>query len=531
LVGAVDRSSQRSADVALLALVFVATAVYLSLLPRNLGAADESYFLYEAKRVRDGEVLYRDVFDFVTPLASYAMAGVFWLFGTSMVAARIAMACVHGLTGALLYAASRALGVRQALAILVPLAYLVVCQAVWPFASWHWFATSASAALLLVMVAAPWATQPRWAFGAGVVAGIVIGIQHQKGVILAAATAAILLLDFLVDRRYAAPASWKSLAVRLASCGAGMAVVAVPLLLGFALLAGIEPMYRALVRFPLESYRTTFRSPWGGIGPLYFAEYTYPEVLRFSPLALVLPVAQWAVTVLRGGDRELVRRLSALIILSIASALSIGYFPDVIHIAFIAGILWVAAAQSLEWIARALGAGGVARAVTAAIAIAVGGGLIGQLARYAQTLHAQYPFTHQTAFGRVDFGDRWEPLLIDRLRELLGGATGREIFCYPQLSSPYLTTGARNPTPYQFLQAGVSPDHQIDEALRILEARRVPFVVAAPFLMQGKDPIGRYVRDHYDSISVPEVTALEELPTYWVYVRRNDARGTQPAQP
>ena len=121
--------------------------------------------------------------------------------------------------------------------------------------------------------------------------------------------------------------------------------------------------------------------------------------------------------------------------------------------------------------------------------------------------------------------------MIDRLRELLGGSAGREIFCYPQLSSPYLTTGARNPTPYQFLQAGVSPDHQIDEALRILEARRVPFVVAAPFLMQGKDPVGRYVKEHYDSISIPEITAIEELPTYWVYVRRNDARGTQPAQP
>ena len=41
------------ADRLLAALRFVGVVAYLWYLPRNLGRGDESYFLYEAKRLRD----------------------------------------------------------------------------------------------------------------------------------------------------------------------------------------------------------------------------------------------------------------------------------------------------------------------------------------------------------------------------------------------------------------------------------------------------------------------------------------------
>jgi len=59
-------------DAALALLIFAAAWAYLASLPRYLGGADESYFLYEAKRIRDGEVMYRDFFQFTTPLAESA---------------------------------------------------------------------------------------------------------------------------------------------------------------------------------------------------------------------------------------------------------------------------------------------------------------------------------------------------------------------------------------------------------------------------------------------------------------------------
>lgn len=101
--------SGRAADAIVMLLIFGGVALYLCLLPWGLQAADESYFLVEAKRLRDGEVMYRDIFEFVTPLATYAMATLFWLFGTTMATARMAMASLHGLTAVLLYAAARSL--------------------------------------------------------------------------------------------------------------------------------------------------------------------------------------------------------------------------------------------------------------------------------------------------------------------------------------------------------------------------------------------------------------------------------------
>src|SRR5262245_16493208 len=103
------------ADIALAALILLAIVAYLAYLPRTLGRADESHFLSEAKRIRDGEVMYRDFFQFVTPGASYAMAFLFWAFGTSIDTARIATAVLHGLIGVIIYATCRTLGARRAL--------------------------------------------------------------------------------------------------------------------------------------------------------------------------------------------------------------------------------------------------------------------------------------------------------------------------------------------------------------------------------------------------------------------------------
>ena len=47
--------------------------------------------LYGAKRILDGQVLYRDFFDFVTPGTDYFWASVFYLFGVKLSVARIAI--------------------------------------------------------------------------------------------------------------------------------------------------------------------------------------------------------------------------------------------------------------------------------------------------------------------------------------------------------------------------------------------------------------------------------------------------------
>src|SRR6516225_8700642 len=84
------------ADIALVTLILLGTVLYLCMLPHSLGPADESIHLYDAKRLLGGAVMYRDVFNDITPGWMLLMAGLFRLFGVNVTVARTAAAVIHG---------------------------------------------------------------------------------------------------------------------------------------------------------------------------------------------------------------------------------------------------------------------------------------------------------------------------------------------------------------------------------------------------------------------------------------------------
>ena len=83
--------------------MFVASVAYILHLPHNLQRADEAYYLGIAKRVLQGEVLYRDVFDFLPPLFHWFLVATFYLFGVTIEASRTVMAVCQGLLCVLMY--------------------------------------------------------------------------------------------------------------------------------------------------------------------------------------------------------------------------------------------------------------------------------------------------------------------------------------------------------------------------------------------------------------------------------------------
>ena len=83
-----QHTESRRWDVVVALLIFAGIALYLSFLPRNLTAADESIHLYEAKRILNGEVLYRDVYTVYPPASFHVAAWLFELFGTSLLVVR-----------------------------------------------------------------------------------------------------------------------------------------------------------------------------------------------------------------------------------------------------------------------------------------------------------------------------------------------------------------------------------------------------------------------------------------------------------
>src|SRR5262245_66226412 len=76
----------------------LACFAYLLALPPTLNTADESFILYGAKRVYQGQALYRDFFDFLTPGSFYLYSLAYAVGGVSITRARVTYALLHDLS-------------------------------------------------------------------------------------------------------------------------------------------------------------------------------------------------------------------------------------------------------------------------------------------------------------------------------------------------------------------------------------------------------------------------------------------------
>src|SRR5215813_8998945 len=302
------------ADLGLMAVLCAATALYLVALPRNLSAADESVYLYEAKRVFEGQVLYRDVFEITTPGWIYLMAALFRLFGVSLGTARVAMAVLHGLTAAALYATARHFGVRAVFAWLPALAYVVVCQPAWPIASQHWLGTFLAALLLLRCASLP-SARVSWAIVPGLLIGLMIAVHQQRGACVGAGVFLWLIADALLRRRDAREPR-APLFGQLAALIGGAALVVVPMCVWIVVQAGFDPVWKALVIHPLFNYRSFSHAAWGKRGGLLTEQgsYTFPLLLKYLPLILLIDLARLGRLWIRRHESETARRLALLIL-------------------------------------------------------------------------------------------------------------------------------------------------------------------------------------------------------------------------
>jgi hypothetical protein len=133
---------------------------YLLTFPLAIGKADESHLLYGAKRILDGEVIYRDFFEIITPLAFYLFAAIYRIAGTTLLAARVGMAIIEAAGCALLFhLARRVSGVAEA--TLATLLFVCVSLPTWPYVSAHWISTVIGLLVATVTLARAWAQSSR----------------------------------------------------------------------------------------------------------------------------------------------------------------------------------------------------------------------------------------------------------------------------------------------------------------------------------------------------------------------------------
>jgi hypothetical protein len=498
----IDFGRVQRVDILYAALIFVGTIGYLALWPYNIGPSDEAIYLYDATRIIAGDVIYRDIFDVITPGYMYLMAALFEIFGADIATARWAQAILHGCTGVVLYWICRRLQVRPMLSWPVALAYLVIAQQAWPVASQHWLSTTFMFVVLLVAIANR-QTQLRAAMQTGLALGVLNAVQQQRGLFIAVGMFAWVGLDAALERYYRQQPVWPLLRGRWLRLVGGTLIVMVPVLVGVVAIAGFAPAWRALVSFPLFEYRGTTHCPWGDVNIMSakLASYTFPGVLKYLPLALMIPTLRALLLIARRQNETEARRLVLLIVFCVASIGSILYFPDFVHIAFIAGAFFITVAETCEWLAARMQAPLIIRRITAAVfagllLYACGVRLQANLVR----VHADYPFERHTNFGTIALASALEADLYDVLSELMQGVPSRVLYCYPVIAHLYLMTATHNPTPYGFMNPILMGPDMIQHVLDLLKASRPPYVVALKHLTHKEDPVFAYIQSAYEPI-------------------------------
>ena len=240
----------------LLGLALVAAAfAYLMAYPPALNGADESYVLYESKRLWEGDAPYRDFFDFITPGTFYFYAAAYALVGPTITAARGATALLNAASCGLTYVLARHVA-SPAVSALAAAAFITGMVPAWNHAGHHWLATFLSLATAAVTLSRRWRDSGRARPALAGALGAALVCSHQgRGtwvVAVARVTLPVLRLDPPGPDR-----GWRR-AVRESAWAALAALAVATPMLGWAVWrSSLREVVYATYTFVMKSYGQT----------------------------------------------------------------------------------------------------------------------------------------------------------------------------------------------------------------------------------------------------------------------------------
>ena len=503
-------------------LLGAACLAYLLALPPTLNGADESFTLYGAKRILQGQVLYRDFFDFLTPGSFYLYALAYAVGGVSITTARVTTALLNALSVVCTYFLTLYVA-SMAEAILAGLLVVVICVPVWNMASHHWLATAFGLAAAAVLLAPGWqgSTRARPA-AAGALAGLLVCSHQTRGVWLVL-WLAVAVPSLVIGRRDGA--RWRQAVRELAWTAAGGAAAGVPLL-GYAVWrASFDEVRYATHTWVLRNYRSynvgKFR--WASYGAFWAGglKYTSLRLMQATPALLAVEAlgVLWAVW-RRGLRLALVRLLVLLLALSAVGAIM--YFPDIVHIAFVLPYVLVVLGGMLfrvrTWLVRSQ-----APAVRTVMRVAWAAALalvLGKAWTNGRIAWEESPVLYETAFGTLAGSDLQARTLQD-LREKVpaDGTAPARLFAYPTDAWLYLALPADNPTPFALLRPVYNTPEQMQTAIDRLEQDPRALVLVDGLMVKPDDPFVAYLRLRWRDVAGVGPPVFLGAPLFRLYAR------------
>ena len=241
------RIDVRRDGAAIALLVAAALAIQLPIYNRWISLLDESAILQIADQLNDGDVMYRDAVHVAFPGIFYLTAGLFRLFGPSMLVGRCLMVVVFTAIVVLVYLLARTVAGRAAA---LGVGLLTVGYRVWAFPHWQMLSYTSVAVLLLmlaVLVAAIGIRRPHpvWPVVVGLVVGVAAVFKQDCSAFAAVGLAGFTFVDGFSGRPL------RSSVYRAATFGAAAAVAPALAVLAFAPAGLVGEMLWQTIWFPL----------------------------------------------------------------------------------------------------------------------------------------------------------------------------------------------------------------------------------------------------------------------------------------
>ena len=424
----------------------------------------EGLLVYAAVRVLHGQVFARDFFEVVGPGTLYWLALFFKLFGVTFAATRLCLFVTSLGTALAMYFLSRRICSQYQILPCILLAGTYF-GTLWPSISHH--VDSNCFALLSIGCMIVWQDRPKFGplFAAGALAGATTCFLQQKGVLL---LLALLLWLWMQHRRRSIPLS------SLWALAAGYTSVVALMLAYFWTQHALWDLFYANVLWPTQHYSAVNVVPYaqdmirGCWNHFVIAKSGFRWTIATASVLIVPFLFVAALPVLLPGlaARSIRNKARPEIVLywlcGIALWLSEFHRKDIFHLVFGSPLLIILCVYYLQQY----------RAKIADLALqilAISGTCLAGFNLFL-ALSAR-PTT--TRVGTVAVFKNVSGLTA--LNEKVG--RGEEVFAYPYCPMYYFLSATTNPTRYGGLLYNFNTTGQFDEVVRVLEERRVRYVL------------------------------------------------------
>jgi hypothetical protein len=267
--------------------VFVISCVVLFLgMSRHPIVYDEGLVLTAAMRVAAGQVIHRDFYANYGPAQFYLLAGLFKLFGESLLVERLFDLVLKALVVVSVYTIASPY-CRRSVAICTSVITLL-----WVYGLNGSGSTIVPVSLLnlvgsaLILPVFEGSVSTRRMFTAGAVAGVAVLFRYDTGLALLGIHALLVMLAiYLKDE----PSKIRTFVSTFWPYLLGLAVLALPPALYYLSVAPLQPLFRDIVLFSVRYYHRTRNLPFPGIYPksLENIEIYLPVVVACASLYVV----------------------------------------------------------------------------------------------------------------------------------------------------------------------------------------------------------------------------------------------------